>query len=53
MTDIVFLATIVAFFILCVGFVNVCGRIIGPDEIPTPEPLSDDLSAHPQQEWAA
>lgn len=53
MTDIIFLATIVAFFILCVGFVNVCGRIIGPDEIPALEPLSDDLSAQPQLEGAA
>jgi hypothetical protein len=27
--DIVFLATIVAFFMLCVGYVWACGRIIG------------------------
>ena len=33
MADIVFLATIVAFFMLCVGYVAVCGRIIGPDDI--------------------
>jgi hypothetical protein len=33
MADIAFLATIVAFFILCVGYINLCGRIIGPDEI--------------------
>ncbi|HVV35339.1 MAG TPA: hypothetical protein VHC63_01965 [Acidimicrobiales bacterium] len=39
MTDIAFLATIVAFFALCVGYVNVCGRIIGPD---IPHQIEDD-----------
>ena len=33
MADIAFLATIVAFFMLCVGYIAVCGRIIGPDVI--------------------
>ncbi len=29
MADIVFLTTIVAFFLLCAGYVWACGRIIG------------------------
>lgn len=33
MADFVFLATIVAFFLLCVGYVSLCSRIIGPDEV--------------------
>jgi hypothetical protein len=46
--DIAFLATIVAFFILCVGYVGVCGRIIGPDDVAelesgTDEPAGDRL----------
>ena len=32
MADIIFLATIVAFFLLCVGYVSLCGRIIGSDD---------------------
>jgi len=31
--DIVFLAVIVAFFMLCVGYVSLCGRIVGPDVV--------------------
>ena len=31
MADIVFVAIVVAFFALCVGYVRVCDRIIGPD----------------------
>jgi len=31
--DIIFLATIVAFFFLCVGYVSLCDQIIGPDEV--------------------
>jgi len=30
-TDLVFIAIVVAFFALCVGYVRVCDRIIGPD----------------------
>jgi hypothetical protein len=29
--DVVFIAIVVAFFALCVGYVRVCDRIIGPD----------------------
>ena len=31
MADLVFIAIVVAFFALCVGYVRVCDRIIGPD----------------------
>lgn len=33
MADLVFVAVIVAFFALATGFVVVCDRIIGPDEL--------------------
>ena len=32
MADLVFIAIVVAFFALCVGYVRVCDRIIGPDQ---------------------
>lgn len=32
MADVIFLLITVAFFALCVGFVRVCDRIIGPDD---------------------
>jgi hypothetical protein len=46
--DTAFLATIVAFFLLCVGYVAVCGRIIGPDDIArldigADEPVNDEI----------
>lgn len=31
MTDLLFLAIVVAFFALCVAYVRLCDRIIGPD----------------------
>ena len=31
MADLLFLAITIAFFLLCVGFVKLCDRIIGPD----------------------
>ena len=31
MTDVLFIAVLVAFFALCVLFVRACERIIGPD----------------------
>ena len=31
MADLVFILITVAFFALCVGYVRVCDRIIGPD----------------------
>jgi hypothetical protein len=43
--DIAFLATIVAFFILCIGYVELCGRIIGPDEVVELEGVDADESA--------
>ena len=53
MADIAFLAIIVAFFMLCVGYVSVCGRIIGPDEVAGIEPISDDEAPEPTLERAA
>jgi hypothetical protein len=29
--DLVFIVIVVAFFVLCVGYVRLCDRIIGPD----------------------
>lgn len=31
MRDVVYLLIVVAFFTLCVGYVGLCDRIIGPD----------------------
>lgn len=31
MTDLLFVAIVVAFFAVCVGYVRLCDRIIGPD----------------------
>jgi hypothetical protein len=31
MTDVLVVVALIAFFAICVGFVAVCGRIIGPD----------------------
>ena len=53
MSDIVFVATIVAFFILCLGYISVCGRIIGPDDTVTTDPQLEDLEADAQLERAA
>ena len=33
MGDIVFLATMLAFFALCVGLVRACDRLIGADDV--------------------
>ena len=33
MADFVFIATIVAFFLLCVGYVSLCERIIGREDV--------------------
>ena len=40
MRDVVMLAVITAFFILCLAYVRWCDRIIGPD----PVDASDDLA---------
>ena len=45
MADIAFLATIVAFFILCVGYVQLCGRIIGPTTIAADDERRHDASS--------
>ena len=37
MADLVFIVIVVAFFALCVGYVRLCDRIIGPDS-PAREP---------------
>jgi hypothetical protein len=37
--DVLFIVITVAFFVLCVGYVKVCDRIIGPD--PSPESGGD------------
>jgi hypothetical protein len=42
MTDVLFVLVLIAFFAVCVGFVKVCERIIGPD----PEGVS--LSTGPE-----
>ena len=31
MADVLFVVITVAFFVLCIGYVKVCDRIIGPD----------------------
>jgi hypothetical protein len=46
MADIAFLATVVAFFILCIGDTNLCGRIIGPDEVAEVETGFDQEAWH-------
>ena len=40
MADLVFLGLTAAFFALCVGYVSLCDRILGPD----PEVLSSSTS---------
>ncbi len=52
MADIIFLATIVAFFLLCVGYVSLCGRIIGPEE-PAIDAEDNDASSEAALERAA
>jgi hypothetical protein len=36
MADLAFLVVTIAFFVLCVAYVGVCDRIIGPDPAPPP-----------------
>jgi hypothetical protein len=36
-TDLLFIAIVSAFFALCVGYVRLCDRIIGPDPAPARE----------------
>jgi hypothetical protein len=43
-TDLVFILIAIAFFALCVGYVRLCDRIIGPDPA-TREPSDVDAGA--------
>jgi hypothetical protein len=48
--DLVFVIITIAFFVLCVGYVRVCDRIIGPDpaassQAAPQEPAREDVSA--------
>jgi hypothetical protein len=53
MADILFIAITVAFFVLCVGYVQLCDRIIGGDESAA-EPDADlDVEAGEREEVAA
>ena len=48
MADVLFVAALVAFFALAVGFVRACERIIGPDleaEVATPDAAEPDRRA--------
>jgi hypothetical protein len=50
-TDLLFVAIVVAFFAVCVGYVRVCDRIIGPD--PTGrEPVDPAVAAGPLEDVA-
>ena len=44
MADVLFIVIVVAFFALCVGYVRVCDRIIGPDapEVSTAEAAPEE-----------
>jgi hypothetical protein len=39
--DLLFVVITIAFFVLCIAYVRVCDRIIGPDPAPTPA-LAED-----------
>ena len=43
MTDLIFVLALIGFFAVCVGFVMVCERIIGPD------PEGVELSTGPEE----
>jgi hypothetical protein len=56
--DLVFVLALILFFVLCVGFVMVCERIIGPDPEGValssgPDPVVDDVEAIESEEVAA
>jgi hypothetical protein len=40
--DVLFVAITIAFFVLCVAYVRVCDRIIGPDPAPTRTQAEED-----------
>jgi hypothetical protein len=39
--DVLFVVITIAFFVLCVGYVKVCDRIIGPDPVAPSEPTDE------------
>jgi len=47
-TDLLFVAVVVAFFALCVAYVRLCDRIIGPD--PATRNAPDSSAADEMQE---
>ena len=49
MADLLFVVITIAFFVVCVGYVHVCDRIIGPD----PRTVADDASDVPAEREAA
>jgi hypothetical protein len=42
LVDLVFLLIVVVFFVVCVGYVRLCDRIIGPDPHPASTAVGDD-----------
>jgi hypothetical protein len=44
MADVLFIAILVAFFGLCVGFVRICDRVIGVDDLSPVAAVDDDES---------
>jgi hypothetical protein len=42
LVDLVFLLIVLAFFAVCVGYVRLCDRIIGPDSHPTSTAVEPD-----------
>jgi len=44
MADLLFVVITIAFFVVCVGYVHVCDRIIGPDPRGSGETALDDAS---------
>ena len=49
MADVLFVLITVAFFVVCVGYVKLCDRIIGPDPRPI-EGVPDSGLAEPEPE---
>jgi hypothetical protein len=47
MADLLFVVITIAFFILCVGYVQLCDRIIGPDPR---QPADANVEGRPDEE---
>jgi hypothetical protein len=49
-SDVIYIAVMIVFFVLCALYVHLCDRMIGPDEIALAarddEPAADDASAN-------